>query len=44
MLLEIARRKGFRLAPMELTKTRFHDFDLVVDKAQAVYDDNSMYS
>lgn len=40
-LLEVARRKGFRLAPMQHTKTRFQETNDMVKKAQAVYEDIS---
>jgi hypothetical protein len=38
MLLEVARRKGFRLAPIGQTVIRHDDWERMVDRTQAVFE------
>jgi len=44
MELEVARRKGFRLAPVGHTVNRYHEWNKTVEKTQAVFEDTSYQS
>jgi hypothetical protein len=44
MLLEVARRKGFRLTAVGQTVHRGADWDKIVAKTREVYDTNNQYA